>query len=122
MKKLHILIASAVFCSLILLAQTTNLTKIRETIWQVKPNSEVNAATMRVTSGELFLDRKATFTVELWTTNSLIIDKESVTLGKAALKQWLDSTNASLTLKKLILNKLDRVTDDTNAVVVPIED
>jgi len=107
MKKLHILAAVATLGGLIMLAQTeTNspapakTKESREAIWQVKPNSEVNAATMRITSGELFLDRKATFCVELWTTNSLIIDKEFVTLGKAALKQWLDSTNASLTLKK----------------------
>jgi hypothetical protein len=93
------------------------LAQVREGTFSVKPNANISAATIRVTSGELFLNRTASMNVETVNTNGVIIDRTTVLLTTAQLRAWMNSTNATADLKKFILNKLSTITDDTNAVV-----
>jgi hypothetical protein len=93
------------------------LAQVREGTFKVNPNANISAATIRVTSGELFLNRTASMNVETVNTNGVIIDRATILLTTPQLRAWMNSTNATADLKKFILNKLSTITDDTNAVV-----
>ncbi len=101
MKKI-IALLSMLFCA-VALAQTPF---VREVLFKVKPNADINASTIRVTSGELALNRTATFNVELYSATGRIVDRQSVTLARADLRQWFASANPTVFLKGLILSNL----------------
>ncbi len=94
----------ALFVGSIIVAAQTPF--VREALFKIKANSNLNATTLRVTSGELALNRTATFNVELYSAQGKIIDRQVVTLGRIDLRQWLSSTNPTVFFKGLILSNL----------------
>ncbi len=101
MKKLFIIIL--VLVSIGVLAQNTF---VREALFKVKPNANLNGSTLRVTSGELALNRTAQFNVEIYNVSGKIVDRTLVILSRQELRQWFSSTNPTVFLKGLILSNL----------------
>lgn len=118
MKKL-LLILSAI-AGVAALAQTVP-GLVRERTFKTLPNSNLNASTIRVTSGELGLNRVAVFNVELINTNSAIVDRIAVTLSRPELRQWMNSTNPAAVLKTIIISKLAVQEDPSEQLTDPSE-
>ena len=115
MKKL-ILLLSVIACS-VALAQTAF---VREALFKVRPNANINASTIRITSGELALNRTATFSVELYSAQGRIVDRQTITLKRADLRQWMASGEPTAFLKGLVLSNLSTAVESESGDA-PIE-
>lgn len=99
-------IFGVLFVALFIQAQT-NVT-VRERFINTIANSDLKAASLRITVNDFSLDRVLTLNVELLNTNATdrIIDRRLVKLGPAAVRAWVNATTNDEWLEWFVLQKV----------------
>jgi hypothetical protein len=77
---------------------------LRERVFKTRPNADIKGSIVRVTSGELFLDRTAVFRWEVYGASGKIVDRGSLDLTRSMLREWMSSDEPVAWIKTNVLN------------------
>lgn len=107
MKKLIVLFL-CVTCA----AQITQIPGLRERLFKTKPSVDLKGSSVRVTSGELFLDRNAILHWEIYGATGKIVDRGELLLDRPMLRSWMNSDTPVDWLRSNILQVINLQSDE----------
>lgn len=94
-------------CLLLSLASAQEIAnRLSTLIFKVKPSANLRGATIRITSGELFLDRQASFNIEVYNANGKMIEVTTLNLDRQQIRQWMNADDSRSWLRSNILSQV----------------